>query len=73
MPPQCTFLVFHGKPVGVTPSWLDWALGYVFWSIRPWIPHLPYPMPAHGLISRLSSDKTLIDLMQGKSEFTSEG
>lgn len=64
VPPQGTFLFFDVESVGVTPSWFDWALCYVFWSIRPWIPHLLYPMPVADMY--LDKLKKNIDMIQGR-------
>ena len=46
VPPKRSFFVGEGDGVDEGGSGLDRALGDVFGAIRPWIPWLPYSMPA---------------------------
>lgn len=45
VPPQRALLIFNGESVCVSCSWLDRALGNIFWTICPGRSHLANPMP----------------------------
>ena len=48
VPPQCAFLVGEDHLLGKVFAGLNWALGHIIGSIRPWISRHFYSMPIYN-------------------------